>query len=71
MLFLKNGLKLEDSKRPEDMKNSDDPNYCTFHRLLGHIIEECWVFKARSGGEEVKSRGNNIVKECAARSCPA
>lgn len=37
--------KLEDSKRPADMKHSDNPNFCPYHRILGHPIEDCWVFK--------------------------
>jgi hypothetical protein len=42
---LKNGLQLPECKRPADMGKSDDPNYCPYHRILGHTIEDCWVFK--------------------------
>lgn len=38
---LKNGFQLEDSKRPDDMKHSKDPNYFPYHRLLGHTMEDC------------------------------
>jgi Retrotransposon gag protein len=42
---LKNGLALPASKRPEDTNKSDEPNFCPYHRVLGHSIEDCWVFK--------------------------
>jgi hypothetical protein len=42
---VKNGLALPASKRPEDADKSDEPNFCPYHRLLGHSIEDCWVFK--------------------------
>jgi hypothetical protein len=42
---VKNGLALPASKRPEDAGKSDEPNFCPYHRVLGHSIEDCWVFK--------------------------
>jgi hypothetical protein len=42
---LMNGLALSASKRPEDTDKSDEPNFCPYHRVLGHTIEDCWVFK--------------------------
>jgi hypothetical protein len=42
---VKNGLALSASKRPEDADKSDEPNFCPYHRVLGHSIEDCWVFK--------------------------
>jgi hypothetical protein len=42
---LKNGLALPASKRPEDANKSNEPNFCPYHRVLGHAIEDCWVFK--------------------------
>jgi hypothetical protein len=42
---LKNGLALPASKRPEDANKLDEPNFCPYHRVLGHSIEDCWVFK--------------------------
>jgi hypothetical protein len=42
---LKNRLKLLISKCPEDSEKSDNPNYCPYHKILGHILEDCWVFK--------------------------
>jgi hypothetical protein len=38
---LKNGLALPASKRPEDANKSDEPNFCPYHRILGHAIEDC------------------------------
>jgi hypothetical protein len=42
---VKNSLALPVSKRPEDADKSDEPNFCPYHRVLGHSIEDCWVFK--------------------------
>jgi hypothetical protein len=42
---LKNGLALPANKCPEDANKSDEPNFCPYHRVLGHSIEDCWVFK--------------------------
>jgi hypothetical protein len=44
---LKNGLALPVSKRPEDTNKSEEPNFCPYHRVLGHAIEDCWVLKDR------------------------
>jgi hypothetical protein len=37
---LKNGLALPASKRPEDADKSDEPNFCPYHRILEHSIED-------------------------------
>jgi hypothetical protein len=42
---VKNGIALPASKRLEDADKSDEPNFCPYHRVLGHSIEDCWVFK--------------------------
>jgi hypothetical protein len=42
---VKNGLALPASKCPEDADKSDEPNFCPYHKALGHSIEDCWVFK--------------------------
>jgi hypothetical protein len=42
---VKNGLALLASKCPKDADKSDEPNFCPYHRVLGHSIEDCWVFK--------------------------
>jgi hypothetical protein len=59
---VKNGLALPASKRPEDTDKSDEPNFCPYHRVLGHSIEDCWVFKdwvekAYKNGEIILSKG--------------
>jgi hypothetical protein len=40
---LKNGLALPASKRPDNAGKSDEPNFCPYHRVLEHSIEDCWV----------------------------
>ncbi|KAK4409375.1 hypothetical protein Sango_0010500 [Sesamum angolense] len=32
-------------KRPEEAKRKDDLKYCKYHRLVGHTIQDCFVFK--------------------------
>ena len=38
-------IELLECKRPEDMGKADDPNYCKYHRIIGHPIQKCFVFK--------------------------
>ena len=38
-------IELPKCKRPEDMGKVDDPNYCKYHRIIGHPIQKCFVFK--------------------------
>jgi hypothetical protein len=59
---VKNSLALSASKRPEDADKSDEPNFCPYHRVLGHSIEDCWVFmdwveKAYKNGEIALPKG--------------
>jgi hypothetical protein len=42
---INNGLSPPASKRTEDANKSDKSNFCPYHRVLGHIIEDYWVFK--------------------------
>ncbi|PKU62331.1 hypothetical protein MA16_Dca028551 [Dendrobium catenatum] len=42
---LKARLELPECKRPEESKHSGDPNYCPYHRVVSHPIEDCYVFK--------------------------
>lgn len=42
---IKRGLQLPEPKRPKDVGKIDDSNYCLYHRLISHPIEDCWVFK--------------------------
>ena len=38
-------IELPECRRPEDMGKVDDPNYCKYHRIIGHSIQKCFVFK--------------------------
>ena len=42
---LRDKLPLPECKRPEEAGKTDAPNYCPYHRVLGHTIEDCYVFK--------------------------
>ncbi|KAL0462256.1 UNVERIFIED_CONTAM: hypothetical protein Slati_0113200 [Sesamum latifolium] len=32
-------------KRPQKAEQKDDPKYCKYHRLVGHTIQNCFMFK--------------------------
>ncbi|XP_019184273.1 PREDICTED: uncharacterized protein LOC109179164 [Ipomoea nil] len=62
-------IELPEMKRPEEASRVDDPHYCKYHRLLGHPIEKCFIFKdkvmalARDGKIELanaKASSNQI-----------
>ena len=38
-------IELPECKQPEDMGKVDGPNYCKYHRIIGHPIWKCFVFK--------------------------
>jgi hypothetical protein len=38
-------IDLPDSKRPEEANMSNDPNFCHYHRILGHTLKDCFVVK--------------------------
>ncbi|KAG9453382.1 hypothetical protein H6P81_006286 [Aristolochia fimbriata] len=40
-------LRLPEIKRPDDQSKSKDPNFCKYHRLVGHSTEKCFVLKDR------------------------
>ncbi|KAG9453545.1 hypothetical protein H6P81_006449 [Aristolochia fimbriata] len=46
-LLEKNLLQLPEAKRAEDVGKTSDPNYCKYHRLVGHPTEKCFVLKDR------------------------
>ncbi|KAL0371799.1 UNVERIFIED_CONTAM: hypothetical protein Scaly_0861500 [Sesamum calycinum] len=56
-------------KRPEEAERKDDPKYCKYHRLVGHAIQDCFVFKdnvmqlARQGkiSLEEDSAATNVI----------
>ncbi|KAL0411540.1 UNVERIFIED_CONTAM: hypothetical protein Slati_3743700 [Sesamum latifolium] len=40
-----NLIDLPELKRPEEAKRRDYPKYFKYHRLVGHVIQDCFVFK--------------------------
>ena len=36
---------LPECKRPKEMGEVDDPNYCKYHRIISHPIQKCFVLK--------------------------
>ena len=36
LLYKRNKLKPPEARRPEDVGKVDDPNYCLYHRIVGH-----------------------------------
>ncbi|KAL0305364.1 UNVERIFIED_CONTAM: hypothetical protein Sangu_3036000 [Sesamum angustifolium] len=40
-----NLIDLPEMKQPEETKRKDDRKYCKYHRLVGHAIQDCFVFK--------------------------
>ncbi|KAL0294125.1 UNVERIFIED_CONTAM: hypothetical protein Sangu_3224600 [Sesamum angustifolium] len=64
-----NLIDLPEIKRPEEAERKDDPKYCKYHRLIGHAIQDCFVFKdkimqlARQGkiSLEEDSTATNVI----------
>jgi hypothetical protein len=40
-----NLIDLPNSKRPEEANRTNDPNFCHYHRILGHTLKDCFVVK--------------------------
>ncbi|GAA0145871.1 hypothetical protein LIER_36213 [Lithospermum erythrorhizon] len=40
-------IELPVSKRPKEESQRTEPNFCKYHRILGHPIEKCFIFKER------------------------
>jgi len=45
LLQISNRLKLLVIRCPEEVGKTDDPNYCLYHRMLGHFTKNCYIFK--------------------------
>ena len=45
LLNKSNRLKLPKARRPEEVGKTDNPNYCLYHRMLGHPNKSCYIFK--------------------------
>ncbi|KAL0281863.1 UNVERIFIED_CONTAM: hypothetical protein Sangu_2985500 [Sesamum angustifolium] len=64
-----NLIDLPEMKRPEEAEQKDDPKYCKYHCLVGHPIQDCFVFKdkvmqlARQGkiSLEEDSAATNVI----------
>ncbi|XP_031131677.1 uncharacterized protein LOC116033061 [Ipomoea triloba] len=58
-------IELPEMRRPDEASRVNDPNYCKYHRLLGHSIEQCFIFKnkvmalARDGKIELADAGTS------------
>ena len=44
-LLEKNVIKLLECKRLEEMRRTNDPKYCIYHRVVSHPVEKCFVLK--------------------------
>ncbi|XP_027170498.1 uncharacterized protein LOC113770278 [Coffea eugenioides] len=78
-LFKEKLLELPEMKRPEEAGQVNDPNYCCYHRLIGHPLTKCFVFKdkimklARQGKillEEDKVSANQTTIMFGSVCCP-
>ena len=38
-------IELPKPKRPEEASKFNDPNFCHYHRILGHTLKDCFVVK--------------------------
>jgi len=60
-------IELPDIKRLHEVGREDDPNYSKYHRLIGHPIEKCFVFKGNAVSsisvllEEEKATANQTI----------
>jgi hypothetical protein len=40
-----NFIELPKPKRPEEVSRFNEPNFCHYHRILGHTLKDCFVVK--------------------------
>ena len=52
-MMMQQGLELPIPKRPAETPLIGEPDYCPYHRILGHAKEDCWVFKDQIGRAHV------------------
>ena len=45
LLHKGNKLKLLEIRRPNQVRRTNDPNYCLFHRMVHHHTSKCFVLK--------------------------
>ncbi|KAL0394450.1 UNVERIFIED_CONTAM: hypothetical protein Slati_4411200 [Sesamum latifolium] len=72
-LLKANLIDLPEMKRPGEDERKDNLKYCKYHRLVGHVIQDCFVFKdkvmqlARQGKislEEDSAATNLVSTKC-------
>ena len=42
---MSNKLKLLEIRWPEEVRKTNNPSYCLYHRMLGHPTKNCYIFK--------------------------
>ena len=45
LLQKSNRLNLPEIRRPKEAEKTDDPIYCLYHRMLGYLTKNCYIFK--------------------------
>ena len=45
LLNKSNRLKLSKARRPEEVGNTDNPNYYLYHKMLGHLTKSYYIFR--------------------------
>ena len=48
-------------KRPDEAGRTNDPNYCKYHRLMGHSIEKFFIFKEKI--MDLAREGNILLED--------
>ncbi|KAL0339231.1 UNVERIFIED_CONTAM: hypothetical protein Sangu_1445200 [Sesamum angustifolium] len=56
-----NLIELPEMKWPEEVGKTDDPKYCKYHRLVGHPIHDCFIFKDKV--MQLARQGNISLEE--------
>ncbi|KAK4411799.1 hypothetical protein Sango_0252900 [Sesamum angolense] len=65
-----NLIDLLEMKQPKEVKRNDDPKYCKYHRLVGHVIQDCFLFMdkvmqvARQESERILIDGGSTGYVC-------
>lgn len=59
---------LLEPKCPKEVEESHKLDYCKYHHMLGHVVEDCWVFKDII--ERMIQEGELKVKESARQEPP-
>ncbi|CAA0841591.1 Unknown protein, partial [Striga hermonthica] len=66
-------IELPEMKHPKEAGRVNDPKYCKYHRLVGHPIHDCFVFKdkvmqlthqGKFSLEESSATANHISEAC-------